>query len=68
MNEQEIGQLQAHVDGLKKAVEKLEAQVDNLNSRLDQGAGGVRVLLWASGIMTTLLAGAAWVGQHLKPF
>lgn len=68
MNDKEIGHLESQVSTLVDEVKELRTEVKTINARLDQGAGGVKVLLWASGIITALLAGAAWFGQHFKPF
>jgi len=68
LNEQIIGQLQANVATLTNEVHDLRNEVKDMNAQLNKGAGAVKVLWVVGGLLTSLLAGAAWLGQHFKPF
>lgn len=68
MNDREIGAMQAQIETLTGEVHELRNDVKSLNARLSAGAGGARVLMWVGGVVLTLMAAAAWFGQHFRPY
>lgn len=62
---QEFGRLQAQVETLIAAVEKLESKVDGMSKQMSEASGGWKVLMAIGGASSVLGGAATWLLTHL---
>ena len=64
----EIGEMKADIANTKEDMAEVRSDIRTILQQINMGQGTVRFLGWVGGALLALLAGAAWVGQHFKPF
>jgi uncharacterized coiled-coil protein SlyX len=50
---------------MQSTLAAINENLRNLNTTSDTGKGALRAILWIGGVATALIAGAAWLADHL---
>ena len=62
-----MGRVESKVDAAHKRLDTLTEKVDKLDQAVDEGRGGVKMLLWVLGALGALAAAGAWVFDKFTP-